>query len=74
MALRLSAPRSGGLYTPQKRYFSASCTHFCYRLSIVRGLVRPQGLSKLIKIIHLIVSRTRDLPASYEKLGDTELY
>jgi hypothetical protein len=32
---------------PQKHYFSASGTHFCYRLSEPQGLVRPEGLGKL---------------------------
>jgi hypothetical protein len=35
-------PRS----TPQKHYFSASDTHFCYRLSEPQGLVRPEGFRK----------------------------
>jgi hypothetical protein len=53
-------PRS----TPQKHYFSASGTHFCYRLSKPQGLARPEGLGKLKKKkIHLIGFRTRDLPA-----------
>jgi hypothetical protein len=62
MAVKLSALRSGSCVTPQKHYFYASGTHFCYRLSKLQGLVRPEGLGKLIKIIHRIVSRTRDLP------------
>jgi hypothetical protein len=55
-------PRS----TPQKHYtrISASGTHFCKRPSKPHGLVRPKGLLKLKKkLIHLIGSRTRDLPA-----------
>jgi hypothetical protein len=47
--------------SPQKYYFSASGTHFCYRLSEPQGLVRPEGLDKLKKCIHLIGSRNRDL-------------
>jgi hypothetical protein len=31
-------------------------------MSKPQGLVQPEGLGKLIKIIHLIESRTRDLP------------
>jgi hypothetical protein len=31
-------------------------------MSKLQGLVRPEGLGKLIKIIRLIGSRTRDLP------------
>jgi hypothetical protein len=48
---------------PQKHYFSAFDSHFCYRLSESQGLVRPQGLGKLRNFIHLIGSRTSDLPA-----------
>jgi hypothetical protein len=62
MAVRLSALRTGRCFTPQKRYFYASLTHFCLWLSKPQGLVQPEGLGKLIKIIHLIGSRTRDLP------------
>jgi hypothetical protein len=32
---------------PQKQYFSASDTHFCYRLSEPQGLVSLEGLVKL---------------------------
>jgi hypothetical protein len=32
--------------TPQKHYFSASGTHFCYRLSKPQGLVWVEGLGK----------------------------
>jgi hypothetical protein len=52
-------PRS----TPQK-HFSASGTHFCYRLSEPQGLLRPEGLDKLEKFVDLIAPRTRDLPDS----------
>jgi hypothetical protein len=62
MAVRLSALRTGRCFTPQKHYFYASGTHFCQRLSKSQGLMRPEGLDKFIKIIHLIGSRTRDLP------------
>jgi hypothetical protein len=51
-------PRS----TPQK-YFSTSGTHFFWKPSKTQGLVRPEGLSKLKKFIHLIRSLTRDFPA-----------
>jgi hypothetical protein len=51
MAVRLSAPCTGCCFTPQEHYFYAS-----------EGLVRPEGLGKLIKIVHLIGSGTRDLP------------
>jgi hypothetical protein len=50
-------PRS----TPHKYYFSASGIQFCCRLRKPQGLVRPEELGKL-KNIHLIGSRTRDLP------------
>jgi hypothetical protein len=40
-------------FTPQKHYFSASGTHFCYRLSEPQGLVRPVGLGKLKKFTSL---------------------
>jgi hypothetical protein len=36
--------------TPQKHYFPASGTHFCYRLSKPQGLVRLEGLGELKKI------------------------
>jgi hypothetical protein len=52
-------PRS----TLQRHYFSASGTHFCQRLSKLQGVVRPEGLGELEKLIHLIGSRTSDLPA-----------
>jgi hypothetical protein len=48
---------------PQKHYFSASVTHFCWRLSKRQGLVLLEGLSQLRKIIYLVGSQTRDLPA-----------
>jgi hypothetical protein len=47
---------------PQKHYFSASDTHFCYRLSEPQGIVWPEGLGNLKKFIHLIGSRICDLP------------
>jgi hypothetical protein len=37
-------------------------THFCYKLSRPKGLVRLEGLGQLKKI-HLIGIRSRDLPA-----------
>jgi hypothetical protein len=42
---------------------SASGIHFCLRLSKPQCLARLEDLDKLKKCIHLIVSRTRDLPA-----------
>jgi hypothetical protein len=59
MAVRLSALRTGRCFTSQKHYFYVSGTHL--RLSKPQDLVRPEGLGNLIKIIHLIGSRTRDL-------------
>jgi hypothetical protein len=47
---------------PQK-HLSVSCTDFCYRLSKPQGLVLPEGLGKLKKLINLIGSGIRDLPA-----------
>jgi hypothetical protein len=40
MAVRLSALTQRLCSTPQKHYFSASGTHFCYRLSKPQALVR----------------------------------
>jgi hypothetical protein len=48
---------------PQKHNFSPSGTHFRYRLSKTEGLVRLEGLGKLKKFIHVIVSEIPDLPA-----------
>jgi hypothetical protein len=39
--------------TAWKHYFSASGTYFCSRLSKPQGLVRPEGLGILTKLIHL---------------------
>jgi hypothetical protein len=59
-------PRS----TRQKYYSSASGSNFCYRMSKPQGLVHLEGLGKFKKkklhakkFIHLIGSRTGDLPA-----------
>jgi hypothetical protein len=60
MAVRLSASRTSRALLP--RTFSAFGTHFCYRLSKPKGLVRPEVLGKLKKVIHLVGSRTRDHP------------
>jgi hypothetical protein len=38
--------------TPQKHYFSASCTHFYERLSKPQVPERPKGLGKVGKKIH----------------------
>jgi hypothetical protein len=42
-------PTNRPLSTPHEHYFSASGTHFCYRLSEPHGLVRQEGLGKLKK-------------------------
>jgi hypothetical protein len=48
----------------QKHYFSVYTTHFCQRLSEPQDLVQLEELVKLKeKSIHLIGSRTRELPA-----------
>jgi hypothetical protein len=52
-------PRS----TPQKRCFTASGIHFCWRLSKPQGLVRLEGLGKFNKRNDLIETRTLDFPA-----------
>jgi hypothetical protein len=63
MAVSLLALRAGRRFTPQKHYLSASHTHFCFRPSKPQELLRSGGLDKFIKIIHLVGSRTRNLPA-----------
>jgi hypothetical protein len=40
-------------FSPEKHYFSASGTNFCYRLSKPQGLVQLEGLGNLKKIILL---------------------
>jgi hypothetical protein len=63
MAVRLWASRVGRLYSLET-FFSASGTHFCYRLGKPQGLVRPEELGKMKKKIYdLIGNRTRNLPA-----------
>jgi hypothetical protein len=46
-----------------QKHFSASCIHFCSRLSEPQGLVRPEGLGKLKTINSPHGVRTRDLLA-----------
>jgi hypothetical protein len=70
MAVRLSVACAGCRFSPQKHNFSASGTQFCWRLSKLQGLVRPEGLGKLITIIQLIESRIRDLPAYRTESSD----
>jgi hypothetical protein len=57
------SPMPRPLSTGQKHFFSVSGTHFCSRLSKPQGLEKLQGLSYLKELIHLIGSRTCDLPA-----------
>jgi hypothetical protein len=54
MAVRLSASSTGRALIPET-FFSASSTHFCYRLGNPQGLVRPEGLGKLKKFNDLIL-------------------
>jgi hypothetical protein len=61
MAVRLLASRAGAPPLP-RNIRSMSGAHFCYSLSKPQGLVRPEGLGKLIKFNYLMGSRTRDLP------------
>jgi hypothetical protein len=60
---KVVSPTHRSRITPQKDHLSASGTHFSYRLTEPQGLMRPEGLGKLKEFIHLIGSRTRDLPA-----------
>jgi hypothetical protein len=48
VAVRLSALRAGRRFTPQKHYVYAFGTHFCLRLNKPHGLLRPEGLGKLV--------------------------
>jgi hypothetical protein len=52
-------PKHRPHFIPHKHDFSASGTHFCYRLSEPLGLMGPEGVGKLKKLIHLIESQTR---------------
>jgi hypothetical protein len=60
---KIVSPTHPPHFTPQKHYFSAPGTHFCWRLSKPLGLVRPEGLGKLTKLIYLIGYRSRDMLA-----------
>jgi hypothetical protein len=55
-------PRS----SPQKHFISACGSNFSYRIGKPHDLVRPEGLGKLIKIIHLIGAQTHDIPVRFE--------
>jgi hypothetical protein len=67
--VKVVSPKHQPRSTPQKHYFSsvnyfsASDTHFYWRLSEPQGRVRPEGLGKLKKSIDLMGSRTDSLPA-----------
>jgi hypothetical protein len=50
------------LCSPETLFF-ASGTHFCLKLSKPQGLVGLEELDTFKKIIHLIGSQTRNLPA-----------
>jgi hypothetical protein len=52
-------------YSPPNHNFSACGTHFCYWLCKPQGLVRPKGLGKLKKLIHLVGTRTREVTLNY---------
>jgi hypothetical protein len=43
---KVVSPTRRPYFTPQKHYFNASGTHFCWWLSKSQGLVRPEGLGK----------------------------
>jgi hypothetical protein len=60
---KVVSPTHRPSFTPRTYYFSAYGTHFCWRLSEPQILARLEGLDKLEKLIHLIGSRARDLPA-----------
>jgi hypothetical protein len=51
--------------------FSVSGTHFCSRLGKPQVLVWPEELGILKKLIHLIGTQTRDLPACTTLLQQT---
>jgi hypothetical protein len=63
MAANLSPSRIGRALFLTNASISVSGTHFSKRLSKEQGLVRVEGLDQLMRIIHLIGSRTRDLQA-----------
>jgi hypothetical protein len=69
MAVRFSVLHAGHCFAPQKHYFFVSGTNLCWRLSKSQCLVRPEWLGKLIKIIHIIRSLTRDLQVVATRLN-----
>jgi hypothetical protein len=69
MEVRLSASRTDRAILLRNIFISVSGTHFCWTLSKTRGRVRLEGLCKLIKIIHLAGSRTRDIPEGIRRTG-----
>jgi hypothetical protein len=58
---KVVSPMDRPLFTPQKHYLYASGTHLCWRLSKSEGLVWPEGLGELKKLIHLIGSGTHNV-------------
>jgi hypothetical protein len=46
---QVASPRRRPRSTPQEHYLYASGTRFCWRLIILQGLVRPEGLGTLEK-------------------------
>jgi hypothetical protein len=63
MAVRLLALHRGRALLPTNIFISVSDSNLCQRLNKTQLLVILEGLGKLIKIVHLIGSRTRYLPA-----------
>jgi hypothetical protein len=59
----MSASRTGRTILPINIFNSVSGSHLYQRLSKPQGLVRLEGLGKLIKMIHLKLSGPRDPPA-----------
>jgi hypothetical protein len=55
----LASPVHRQQFTPQKHDFAVSGIHFCYRLSKLQGLVRPEELGKLKDKLHHRISNQR---------------
>jgi hypothetical protein len=62
MAISLEALRTGRTLPPRNIIFLLLVIISVTRPSKPQGLVRPEGLGKLKKIVHLIWSRTHDYP------------
>jgi hypothetical protein len=54
MAVKPSTPPTGRAVVRRNMIISVSGTHFYQKLSKLQDLVRPEGLGKLIKTVHLI--------------------